>query len=35
MDFSQVCDLIIAIAGIIPTIVSVVLLAKNIIENKN
>ena len=33
--FSLICDLIIAIAGVIPTIVSLVYLVKNIIQNKN
>lgn len=33
--FSLICDLIVAICGVLPTIVSVVLLVKNIIENKN
>jgi hypothetical protein len=33
--FSLICDLIVAICGVLPTIVSVVFLVKNIIENKN
>lgn len=33
--FSLICDLIIAICGFIPTIVSIVLLVRNIIKNKN
>lgn len=35
MTFEQVCDLITLICGIIPTIVAVVVLIKNIIQNKN
>ena len=33
--FSLICELIITIAGVIPTIVSLVCLIKNIIQNKN
>lgn len=33
--FSLICDLIVAIAGVIPTIISLIYLVKNIIENKN
>ena len=35
MTFEQVCDLITLICRIIPTIVAVVVLIKNIIQNKN
>lgn len=35
MNFSQICDLIIAICGIIPTVVAVVVLIRNIIKEKN
>ena len=33
--FSLICELIITVAGVIPTIVSLVCLIKNIIQNKN
>lgn len=35
MTFEQVCELITLICGVIPTIVAVVVLIRNIIQNKN
>jgi len=33
--FSLICDLVIAIIGVIPTIISLIYLVRNIIKNKN